>query len=192
MPHTCLAKTPGCCWAALCYISFLPCNPQPCVACSLWLDACRHCRWHKSTFTQEPSVIPSVYMRYRLLLHAMSTAALEASKILDQNFLGCIQSLHNGLSSNHVEATASDPNRGWPCFVLCWGHLLLVCSVPQLCAMLVQSFFSWHVEDVDLLSINYLHYGASKVQHFLNHVLYCLVGPPRCRCHEPITATVLC
>ncbi|KAL3133396.1 hypothetical protein ABBQ38_007265 [Trebouxia sp. C0009 RCD-2024] len=26
-----------------------------------------------------------------------------------------------------------------------------------------RSFFSWHVEDVDLLSINYLHYGASKV-----------------------------
>ena len=63
------------------------------------------------------------------------------------------------------------------CPVLGGGPLLLACSVLQFCAMLVQSFFSWHVEDVDLLSINYLHYGASKVQHFLHHVLHCLMDP---------------
>ena len=40
-------------------------------------------------------------------------------------------------------------------------------SQPSVC---LQSFFSWHVEDVDLLSINYLHYGAAKASFAASNI----------------------
>lgn len=51
------------------------------------------------------------------------------------------------------------------------GCLLSQCCVPDIPGVtspmtyfgMWKAFFSWHVEDVDLLSINFLHFGAPKV-----------------------------
>ena len=122
----------------------------------------------------------------------MSTAALEA---WDHNLPGYNQSLNkHWLCSSLVDTTDPDPSK---VAMLCpvrggGGLLLLACSVLQFCAMLVQSFFSWHVEDVDLLSINYLHYGASKVQHFLEPCVPLFDGSSEYSCLKPTTAVVQC
>jgi JmjC domain, hydroxylase len=64
------------------------------------------------------------------------------------------------------------------------GCLLSECGVPQIPGVTTpmtyfgmwKSFFSWHVEDVDLYSVNYLHFGAPKVlratgKHLPSHLV---------------------